>query len=71
MQLYCWLGIMKDIQLREAQLDLFVIDNQEENFPYWRQQLRGWVKDVFEYRHYSAFSPWANRERSIQALGSF
>ena len=42
-----------------SQLDLFERDPCEHLFPYWRESLRGWLEDVWQFRHKPETTGWS------------
>jgi hypothetical protein len=41
------------------QLELFKVDPYAHLFPYWKERLASWPRDVFEYRHYRNTTGWS------------
>ena len=41
------------------QLELFKRDEKEYLFPYWRESLRRWVCDVYQWRGYPYTTGWS------------
>ena len=41
------------------QLELFARDPMEHLFPYWRDRLQEWVRDIWRYRHQRDTTGWS------------
>jgi hypothetical protein len=44
---------------KNDQLDLIPRPEFEELFPYWREQLKTWIKDAWYYRHAPFTTGWS------------
>ena len=48
-----------------TQLELFVRDSEEGLFPYWRESLRGWLEDVWMFRHNRNTTGWSMARQGL------
>ena len=39
--------------------ELFQKSPCDHLYPYWRKSLKGWIKDVWDYRHYRDCTGWS------------